>query len=100
MVDVGGTGPIPDKELYRQEFNRGLNLFDKSLQAYKKCDESHKKAKFKDVMDKSLVVMNESASKDIKDQVAQLQKDYDEYTQKETPGGLKKLNDDVESLRG
>jgi hypothetical protein len=64
MTDPVSGKPIPHElqQTYKAEFGRAVKLFEKSLKEYEATtDNEAKKAKFKDVMDKALVIMNESA---------------------------------------
>ncbi len=59
----GGNYPIShrDAKLYRQEYRQGLDLFQRALDEYEKADEIHKKDAFREVMDRALRVLNETA---------------------------------------
>jgi len=59
MVDKIGEGSTP-QEIYKKDFDRAVNLFQQSLAGYQKSTEPHQKGKFKDVMDKCLVIIHET----------------------------------------
>lgn len=103
MVDnVGGVSP-ENKAIYKDQFERGLNLFEKSLNQYQSA-EGHKKEVFKDVMDKALNIMNETAKAGLgktgADKEKNLEKDYNNYIASESPDALDKLNNDINNLKG
>ncbi|PCI95071.1 hypothetical protein COB11_03065 [Candidatus Aerophobetes bacterium] len=88
---------------YKQEFHRGVDLFDKSFQEYMKTKEPHKKAKFKDVMNKALDVMNKSAKECLNNEQKKLNeevhKDYDAYLKSPNKESTEKLEKDVGDLK-
>ena len=95
----------PDKrdvDLYKQEFTEGLDLFKKSLNGFANADEEHKKAKFKDVMDKTLNVLREtvkaSLSKEAEIKEDALEKDYLNLLSKETKEKNEWNKRDIEEL--
>jgi hypothetical protein len=67
MANVQGPGdgssPITphDKILYEQEYRHGVDLFQRALSEYSKADEIHKKEAFREVMDRAMQVLNETA---------------------------------------
>ena len=97
----GAQGPSPhDKKMYEQEYKHGANLFDKALNQYEKSDNSFQKAEFKDVMDKAMRVMNDSAHglirKDLEEQNQKIAEDYETF--QKYPGDTdasKKLHKDL-----
>lgn len=64
MAEISGGGSInpSDKKMYEQEYRHGAELFQKAVSEYAKSTNPFQKAEFKDVMEKSLNVMNETAS--------------------------------------
>lgn len=106
------TDPISGKSIprdlqatYRNEFARGVKLFEESLTEYQKTsdDEAAKKAKFKDVMDKALKIMNESArgflNESGKKEEAKLEKDYQSFLAQGNSENYNKLNSDIRHLK-
>lgn len=66
MAKVEGPGegmPISphDRIQYEQEYRKGVDLFQRALSEYNKADEIHKKEAFKEVMDRSMQILNETA---------------------------------------
>lgn len=108
MTDPISGKPIPHdlQATYRSEFARGVKLFEKSLKEYQTTsdDEAAKKAKFKDVMNKALTIMNESArgfmNEHAQKEEANFEKDYQSYIAAETPDNAKKLEKDLRNLKG
>ncbi len=105
MTDkIEGGGIPPDlRATYKQDFARGFDLFQKSLTEYKNADEINKKAKFKDVMDKTLQVMNEVARAALSDkgqlQEKELEKDYQNLIANESEQNYNKLKEDINNLK-
>ena len=105
MTDPISNIPPELRATYKQEFARGVNLFQESLTAYETTsdDQAEKKAKFKDVMDQALKIMNESArgflsSRGQKEE-AKLENDYHSFLNNDTPANYRKLNDDIRNLK-
>jgi len=106
MSDVSGAGPVGprDKKMYEQEYKHSADLFKRALDQYTKSDNPYQKAEFKDVMDKAMNVLNETASglmrKELKTQNDLISKDY--ATFQKYPGDkdtLDKLSQDLEKAR-
>ena len=101
----GPSGPSPhDKKMYEQEYKHGADLFDKALDQYEKSDNSFQKAEFKDVMDKAMRVMNDSAQglirKDLEEQNQKIAKDYETF--QKYPGDedtSKRLHQDLDDAK-
>lgn len=96
----GDDSKVPS---YKQEFQEGVDLFDKSFQEYMKSQEPHQKAKFKDVMDKALDVMNKSAREALSNEQKKmnevLHKDYENYIQHPDQEASSKIEKDVDDLK-
>jgi hypothetical protein len=94
-----GKSPI---DLYKQDFQEGIDLFKKSLNGYANADEEHKKAKFKEVMDKTLDALRDTVKASLsqaaqrKEQV--LEQDYMQLMSKETDENYKKVQHDIQNL--
>ena len=105
MGQIESSGGIPPqwRDAYQKDFARSVDLFQKSLDEYYKTDDVNKKAKFKDVMDKALQIMNETArgfiSKGVEEQKEQLEKDYQSFNDHESPTDQQKLNKDIDRLK-
>jgi hypothetical protein len=67
MAQIQGPGeglpPISrhDRILYEKEYRQGVDLFQRALNEYEKADEIHKKEAFREVMDRAMQVLNETA---------------------------------------
>ncbi len=107
MTDPISGRPIPPElqATYKNEFARGVKLFEESLKAYQTTsdDQYAKKAKFKDVMDQALNIMNQSArgflSPSGQKEEAHLEKDYQAYIAQQTPDNAEKLRSDINHLK-
>lgn len=101
----GPAGPSPhDKKMYEQEYKHGADLFERALDQYEKSDSSFQKAEFKDVMDKAMGVMNDSAQglirKDLESQNQKIAKDYETF--QKYPGdqdASKRLHQDLDGAK-
>lgn len=109
MADIGGVGGpgksyTPDElKHYQADYQKSLKLFQKSLEQYNQTNmEPHKKAKFKQVMDESLQIMNETASVALKkgkqSYEKALESDYKNYIANPTDENLKKLEESINNL--
>lgn len=99
----GGGAITPElKAIYKKEFLHGVDLFKRSLIEYEKTDDENKKIKFKDVMDKALQVMNETAKlclgKKALQQEKLFEKDYQNFITNGSSESLEKLNQDINKL--
>ncbi|MBS3904352.1 MAG: hypothetical protein KGZ39_03395 [Simkania sp.] len=87
MSDIQGfgSGPISpqNRQLYEQDYKRGVDLFQRALGEYAKAEEPHKKEAFKQVMDNALHCLNESARglkrQDLLQQTSKIEHDYQAY---------------------
>ena len=91
-------------KMYEQEYKHGADLFQRALTEYSKADTMFAKEEFKDVMDKAMQVLNETARelkrKELLKQNEQIAKDYASF--KKSPNDIvqQKLNDDLDSAKG
>ncbi len=104
MVDRIGEGSTPpenDKEIYKKDFDRAVNLFQQSLAGYEQSAEPHQKEKFKDVMDKCLVIIHETiqSAKGTQKPLKQVDQDYQSFIANDNPKTLEQLNKDLDSLK-
>lgn len=106
MSDVSGAGPVdPGKhKTYAQEYKQGADLFQRALDQYEKSDNPNQKAQFKDVMDKALNILNESAHgmmrKEVEKQNEQIRHDYETFQKSpKDPDAIKKLNQDLNDAK-
>ena len=100
MVDKIGDSSTP-QEIYKKDFDRAVNLFQQSLAGYEKSTESHQKEKFKDVMDKCLVIIHETirAAKGSEKPFQKIDQDYQSFIVDDNPKTLEQLNKDLDSLK-
>lgn len=96
MTESMGNTPSPrpitarDKELYKEEYHHGVDLFKRALNEYSAADEVHKKDAFREVMDRALQVLNDTARglkrTDLLAQNSKIREDFDSYqaSQKDT----------------
>ncbi len=105
MADVEGSGAITpqQKAQYRQEFKHGASLFEKSFNEYLHADSDNKKVLLKDVMERTLQVMNETAkyvlSQKKLEQENKLEQDYQNFISNESPDSAKQLQSDIDKLQ-
>lgn len=93
MAKVEGPGegmPISphDRIQYEQEYRQGVDLFQRALTEYNKADEIHKKEAFKEVMDKAMQVLNETAKElkrsDLMDQNQKISQSFQALQENDT----------------
>ena len=104
MGGVQGPGSPQDKALYRQEMERAVNLFQKSLSAYDQSQIQSQKDEFKDVMKKALQVIHQTMpqvfnQKMAQEKDAQLNQDYQQFLASDSPKNIERLNQDLNDLR-
>lgn len=106
MRNVSGPGPLNphDKKMYEQEYKQSADLFQRALNEYTKSDNPYQQAEFKDVMDKAMQVLNDTAHelmrKELQRQNEQIAKDY--ATFQKSPGDedtIEKLNQDLNKAK-
>lgn len=104
--DISGVGPLNphDRKMYEQEYKQSADLFKRALDQYTKSDNPFQQAQFKDVMDKAMQVMQETANellrKELVKQNEQISKDYDNFQQ--YPGDedtIEKLQRDLDKAK-
>jgi hypothetical protein len=100
MVDKIGEGSTP-QEIYKKDFDRAVNLFQQSLSGYQQSTIPEQKEKFKDVMDKCLVIIHETiqAAKGTQKPLEKVDQDYQTYISTDNPNTLEQLNKDLDSLK-
>jgi hypothetical protein len=99
MVDKIGEGPTP-QESYKKNFDRAVKLFQRSLDGYQQSEIPAQKEKFKDVMDKCLVIIHETIrfAKGSEKPFVKVDQDYQNYIANENPKTLEQLSKDLDSL--
>jgi hypothetical protein len=79
----GAVSPQDNNKLYAEEYHHGVNLFKRALNDYSTAQEVHKKDAFREVMDKALQVLNETAAglkrQDLMEKNEKIKTDYDSY---------------------
>ena len=109
MANVEGSGgltsPISphDKILYEQEYRRGVDLFQRALDQYSQADEIHKKDAFREVMDRALQVLNETARElkrtDLMSQNKKISQDLESYQQNDVEPSKNQLARDLNQAK-
>lgn len=109
MSEISGSQSVPpspeDIKHYQSDYQKSLNLFNKSFDEYIKPDlETHKKEMFKKVMDESLDVMNKTACVALKnardrDKEAKLNSDYHTFIQDPTAENQDKIHQDLDHMK-
>lgn len=104
MVDKIGDSSTPqNQEVYKKDFDRAVNLFQQSLSGYQQSTEPHQKEKYRDVMDKCIVVIQETIKEALRQeaqkQFNQVDQDYKNYIANENPKTYEQLNKDLDSLK-
>ncbi len=103
MSDI--TGPTgPREKQYEQEYKHSADLFKRALDQYNKSDNPYQKAEFKDVMDKAMNVLNETAQalmrKELEEQNEKIEKDYQTFQKfPGDPDTIDQLNADLDQAK-
>jgi len=100
MSNSQDPGSIPS---YREEFKHSVDLFERSLQAYKQSNMDNQKTKFQEVMGEASHIMSETSpqfmnSGDLQD-VAKLQTDFREFLKNPSSDVMKRLQQDINNLK-
>ncbi len=103
MTDVGPIGPR-EKKMYEQEYKHGADLFQRALDQYSKAENGYQQNEFKQVMDRALRVMNETASELLRKELLknndQIAKDYATFQKfPKDPDTLDKLKADLDKAK-
>ena len=102
MTDIEGITPQA-RAIYKEECVRGTSLFQKTLQEYQKSQLDAQKEQYKDVMEKALQIIRETAAQclnqEMQKEEMQLEKDYQQFIANPSPENLKMLNDDLQHFK-
>lgn len=103
-IEGSGSSIPPDlKATYKNEFQRGMRLFQQSLQEYQGTEDGPKKDAFKQVMDEAMQVMSETAklglSKAAQKAESAVENDYQAYSSDDSADNLQKLQGDLDKLK-
>ncbi len=102
---IGGAGKLSpeEKKLYEQEYRHGADLFQRALTEYSKSENLYQKEQFKDVMDKAMVVLNETARElkrqELLKQNKTIEKDYAAYQSHPDDRSQGALNADLDKAK-
>ncbi len=100
---ISGNTPEDPRAVYKQDFAKSVDLFKKSLDGYESSQIPKQKEMYKDVMNRTLEIMNETAklclSKNAQVQEKNLASHYQDFLSKETPEAVQKLNTDIDQLK-
>lgn len=105
MIDPLDSGKInpQQQEVYKQEFAQGADLFQKSLAEYQNSNIPAQKEAFKDVMQKAMQVMNETAklclSKEAQKKEEQVNANFQNFQAQESPENIKDLSKSIQQLK-
>ena len=106
MSDVSGLGPINphDKKLYEQEYKQSADLFKRALDQYTKSQNPYQREEFKDVMDRAMHILNETARglmrSELEKQNEEISKDYSVFQKSpENSDAAQKLGQDLDNAK-
>ena len=101
MTEIPGDHSVSPQRrgIYKQECYRGVKLFQESLDEYQKSTLEAQKEKYRDVMEKAMEVIRETAaqclSQELQKEEKNLQKDYSNFMSNPSPTNLQKLQQDL-----
>ena len=102
-ISSSGSSDPHLQQVYKQDFTQGANLFKQSLEQYQNSNNPLQKEAFKDVMQKAMVVMNETAklclSQEAQKKEAKLNDDFNNFQNSENPQTVKDLSKSIDSLK-
>jgi hypothetical protein len=103
---ISGMGSVNphDRKMYEQEYKHSADLFQRALNQYQKSEDPNQQAEFKDVMDRALQILNETATglmrSELAKQNAVIAKDYDTFQNfPGDPDTVDKLKSDLENAK-
>jgi hypothetical protein len=109
MTEIqGGKGQVPlspeeKRALYRDEYKHGAALFQRALDQYVHANSPQQKEEFKEVMQKAMHVLNETAQglkkSALKEQNEKIQQDWLKYEKEGSQAAEKKLRDDLDEAK-
>ncbi|MDE3046129.1 MAG: hypothetical protein KGJ02_05750 [Verrucomicrobiota bacterium] len=108
MKEIQGEGDnIPlnptERKMYESEYKHGADLFQRALNEHAKSDNIYQREEFKEVMEKAMQVLNETASalkkKDLEQQNQQIEQDYESYRNTGSLEAKDRLNRDLEKAK-
>ena len=111
MADgIQGTGdsslpPLSpsDRKQFEQEFKHGVDLFQRALSEYGKADEMNKKEAFREVMERAMQVINETAHElhrgDLEKDAAKISKDFEKFQETNDQASQKVLTQDLKEAK-
>ena len=103
MSGIEGLPPPPEKKLYEQEYLHGVDLFQRALDQCTQAEEVHKKAAFKEVMERALQALNDTARglkrEDLQKHNDELAKDLKVFEDQENVEAQQKLAQDLDRAK-
>lgn len=105
MSSIDGSQPINpnDRKLYEQDYMHGVDLFQRALAEYSKSQEPHQKEAFREVMDKAMQALNETAQglkrQDLLKQNGQIQQDLTAFEKSGSDAAKDKLASDLNQAK-
>ncbi|HAB99019.1 MAG TPA: hypothetical protein DCE71_04280 [Parachlamydiales bacterium] len=100
-----GMGPLSpqDKRAYEAEYKHGVDLFKRALDDYSHSKNMFQKAEFKEVMEKAMQVLNETAAelkkKDLLKQNETLSKDLAAFESQDDAANTAQLMKDLNKAK-
>ena len=98
-------GPLfpPEKREYELEYKHGADLFKRALNDYLKSDNYFQKEEYKEVMQKAMQVLNETAAElkrqELFKQNQMIQKDFTSFQKLDNEASIEKLAKDLEKAK-
>lgn len=111
MTEIQGKGPSQpnERQIFESQFKRAANLFDDALSNYHDIQNANdpinyeKKKMFKDVMDKTMHVMDETSiqimKKKIEEKEKELKNDYADLIASENEDTFQKVKGDIQEIK-
>lgn len=104
---AGAGGPkdptLREQKVYKQEYREGAILFDKALHLVEKANNPEKKEMLGQVMEKAMLVLNQSAqalkNEHLKQQNEKIEKDFIAYKSHPGKEEIETLSKDLEKAK-
>ncbi|MEN9654181.1 MAG: hypothetical protein RL235_293 [Chlamydiota bacterium] len=107
MAEIRGSDSLSPREIktYERQYKEAAELFENSVDRCMKSDNPYQRAKFREVMDRAMHIMNEAAralkqkNSSLTKQNEKIKEDFAAFNEDKSPQAGKKLIDDLEKAK-
>jgi hypothetical protein len=105
MSNISGPKPIgpEDRNIYRNDFEKGSDLFKQAMEEYTQTDEIHKKKQLEKVMKETMNAMSEILNNVLHEKGEKYEKkltdDYQSFMKNSTEDTISSINKDLDNMK-